>query len=162
MIISFTGHRPNKLGGYNTPNPTSVWIKQKIKEELLDLNPDTVITGMALGVDQWAAEVCLELDIPFIAAVPFKGQENVWPDKSKQYYYYLLSKAQMIEVVCEGIYDPQKLQIRNEWLVNNSDIIIAIWDKSKGGTGNCVNYAMLRAKPIIFINPKDMEKNDSI
>ena len=31
---------------------------------------------MALGTDQWAAKIALELSIPYIAAVPFRGQES--------------------------------------------------------------------------------------
>lgn len=41
-------------------------------------------------------------------------------------------------------------------MVNNSDIVIAVWNGSKGGTGNCVNYAKMQKKEIIVINPDDI------
>ena len=40
-------------------------------------------------------------------------------------------------------------------MVDNSDIIIAVWDGTKGGTYNCVQYAKKKNKEIIQINPKE-------
>lgn len=57
----------------------------------------------------------------------------------------------------QGRYNPYKLQIRNEYMVDNADVVIAVWDGSKGGTCNCVNYAKKIGKNIIQINPKDIE-----
>lgn len=38
-------------------------------------------------------------------------------------------------------------------MVDKSDIVIAIWDGSNSGTGNCVNYAKSKNKKIIKIDP---------
>ena len=46
-----------------------------------------------------------------------------------------------------------KMQTRNEWMVNHCDKLIAVWNGSDGGTGNCVNYAKSINKEIIYINP---------
>lgn len=157
MIVAFTGHRPDKLGGYNLPNDTYNLVCQKIESALKELKPEKVIVGMALGVDQWAAHIAVKLGIPFIAAVPFIGQEGVWPAQSKTIYKILLAKASEIVIVSEGGYSAQKLQIRNEWMVNQllnpEDRLIAIWDGTKGGTGNCVEYATNAGKEIYRINP---------
>ena len=155
MIICFTGHRPDKLGGYNLPNPTYIKVCQKIEAALQELNPDKAISGMALGVDQWAAAICIKLGIPFTAAIPFAGQEAIWPAASKKTFAKLLSKAADQVIVSEGGYSAHKLQIRNEWMVDHSDLVIAIWDGSKGGTGNCVDYATRVGKKIHRINPND-------
>jgi uncharacterized phage-like protein YoqJ len=48
------------------------------------------------------------------------------------------------------------MQKRNEYMVDNSDIVIAVWDGSKGGTYNCVKYAEKLGKKIIVINPKEI------
>ena len=87
MIAAFTGHRPNKLGGFKIPNPIYNFINDEITRTLTDLKPKKVITGMALGVDQWAAEVCIKLGVPFVAAVPFRGQELYWPEESRKRYF---------------------------------------------------------------------------
>lgn len=157
-IVAFAGHRPDKLPnketGYNLPNPTYIHICQQLEKTLLELKPDKAISGMALGVDSYAANVCIKLGIPFIAAIPFIGQEKMWPDKSKKAYHALLSKAAEKVIVCEGAYAPYKMQIRNEWMVNNADILIGVWDGSKGGTGNCIEYAKSIGKKIIIIDPR--------
>lgn len=50
MIVAFTGHRPDKLGGYKLPNPTYVKVCQQIETKLVELKPEKIISGMALGV----------------------------------------------------------------------------------------------------------------
>lgn len=154
MIVSFTGHRPNKLGGYNLPNPTYLHVCKQIHKVLREINPDKVISGMALGVDQWAANIALRLGLPLVAAVPFVGQEKAWPEKSQKIFNILLGKASEYHIVSEGDYTAQKMQIRNEWMVDRADTVIAVWDGTPGGTGNCVKYAESKFKKIIFINPR--------
>lgn len=154
MIVAFTGHRPDKLGGYKLPNPTYIRVCQSLDQALRDLKPEKAISGMALGIDQWAANVCIKLSIPFIAAVPFEGQEKIWPEVSKRIYNNLIAKAAERVVVCEGSYSADKMQLRNEWMVDHCDLLIAVWDGSAGGTGNCVKYAESVKKKILCINPR--------
>lgn len=150
MICAFTGHRPSpKLGGYQ-PNPIQAAVIQAIREKLIELRPSAVISGMALGVDQWATQVCIDLGIPFTAAVPFKGQEAVWPRESQQVWRDLLSRAAKVIYVCDGGRLARSMQRRNEWMSNHCDRLVAVWDGSDGGTANCVNYHRIRhpTKPI--------------
>lgn len=51
MILAFTGHRPDKLGGYSETNPLRAQITYEIMKQLYELKPTGVISGMALGVD---------------------------------------------------------------------------------------------------------------
>lgn len=94
--ICFTGHRPNKLGGYTEPNPISIRVRRALREtiqrEHFDHQVQTFITGMAQGVDLWAGEVVRELVIDsglplrLIAAIPFIEQPLVWrPDGWKRW-----------------------------------------------------------------------------
>lgn len=157
MIVAFTGHRPDKLGGYVLPNPTYKSICAKIETALKELKPEKVISGMALGIDQWAANIAFKLGIPFLAAVPFIGQDGKWPLESRRIYKILLARATETVIVSEGAYAAAKLQVRNEWMVdqlqNPDDVLIACWDGSKGGTGNCVAYAEKQKKMIYRIVP---------
>lgn len=153
MIIAVTGHRANKLGGYKLPNPTYIKVCQEIEKNLLKLKPDKVISGMALGADQYFAYVAHKLNIPFIAAVPFIGQESAWPNQSQITYNKLIKFASEVVIVSPGEYSAHKMQIRNEWMVDHCDILLAIWDGSAGGTANCINYAKLKNKSIIYIDP---------
>lgn len=154
MKIAFTGHRPDKLGGYNLPNPVYIHVCQEIDKTLKELKPEKVITGMALGIDQWAASIAYKLKIPYLAAIPFESQECKWPEKSQKTYRMLRKLASEEVIVSEGGYAAHKMQIRNEWMVNNCDILIAIYNGDKsGGTYNCIEYAESINKKIIYIDP---------
>jgi uncharacterized phage-like protein YoqJ len=155
MIVCFTGHRPDKLMGYKIPNPMYNWIKNQLTNTLKKIKPTSAISGMALGVDTWAVEVCIDLNIPYVSAIPFKGQENYWPEHSRKYYNELLMKASKIHIVNTGGFAGWKMQNRNEWMVDNSDLLIAVFNGSDGGTKNCYDYAVKKNKEIIRINPLD-------
>ena len=46
------------------------------------------------------------------------------------------------------------MQIRNRWMVDNSDLVLAVFDgKKEGGTWNCVKYAKSKNKEIVVIKP---------
>lgn len=156
----FTGHRPDKLGGYDYNSEKNLLIKKYLKKECIDLiltkNVDTFVFGGALGIDQMAFDVVYELkntytNLKLIIAVPFSSQDSNWPDKSSKYYRSQLRKANEIIYVDtldsykikgyeEGKYYPAKMQKRNEYMVDISDYIIAYYDGSSGGTGNCLKY----------------------
>jgi uncharacterized phage-like protein YoqJ len=160
MILAFTGHRPDKLPdkktGYKIPNPTYLYIYCEISKALKKFEPEKVISGMALGVDQVGAMVAHRLGIPFIAAIPFEGQEKMWPEKSQRTYQALLNKASEVVIVSPGGYAANKMQIRNEWMVNHCDLLIGVWNGDQsGGTYNCLEYAKSVGKEIYCINPKD-------
>jgi isocitrate lyase len=121
MIIAFTGHRPNKLGSYKLPNPTYIHVCQQIEKVLKELKPEKVISGMAQGTDLWAANIAYKLNIPFIAAVPFIGQEKAWPEKSQKIYHNLLNKATETVIVSEGRYSAYKMQVRSQYMCKHSD-----------------------------------------
>ncbi|WP_188052008.1 hypothetical protein [Azospirillum sp. Sh1] len=40
------------------------------------------------------------------------------------------------------------MNTRNEWMVDHSDRLLALWDGSQGGTANCVRYARGLGRPI--------------
>lgn len=152
FVVAFTGHRPEKLGGYGAVNTVRDVLKESLSKRLLDLRAEhsdlRCISGMALGFDQWAVEVCIDLGIPFEAAIPFQGQESCWPEASQAHYRELLKKAATVTVVCEGVYAPWKMQRRNEHMTNNCDLLLAAWDGSSGGTANCVRYAQRIGKTV--------------
>lgn len=137
MIVAGTGHRPNKLGGYS----------EEATERLVNLamrnlgGATRVISGMALGWDTALALAALELEIPLTAAVPFHGQERMWPKSSQDRFHKILDQADDIVYVCDKGYAAWKMQVRNEYMVDKCDVLLALWDGSEGGTGNCIKYA---------------------
>lgn len=126
MIISATGHRPNKLGGYDTKISNILFDVAEDWITGTDLSITKIISGMALGWDQTVAWAAYNLNIPFIAAVPFEGQERMWPSQSQRNYQYLLKVAYEVIIVTEGQYAPWKMQVRNEWMVDRCDAMLAL------------------------------------
>jgi uncharacterized phage-like protein YoqJ len=159
MILAGTGYRPDKLPnketGYIIPNPTFNFVCKEIKKNLLLYKPEKVISGMSQGFDLYLAFVAVKLNIPFVAAVPFKGQETMWPTKSQEVYKKLLNKASDVVIVSPGSYSAYKMQTRNRYLVDNCDLLLACIKPSEtsGGTFNCVNYAKYINRNIVYINP---------
>ena len=138
-VFAGTGHRPPKLGGYSRLVESRLeWFACDV---LRQLGATQVISGMALGWDQALAEAARQLSIPYIAAVPFAGQESRWPEPSRNKFNHLLESAEQVIVVSEGGYSPHKMQIRNEWMVDHCEYVLAMWDGSSGGTANCIKYA---------------------
>ena len=146
LTICGTGHRPDKLGGYT--DEAFKKLTEFIKDILAADKPGHVISGMALGFDQALATAAMELSIPWTAALPVKEVNPRWFPKSKAYHNFLLTQATKIHVVCEGGYAAWKLQSRNKWMVDNSHVVLALWNGSSGGTANCVTYANQTKKPV--------------
>lgn len=147
MIVAVTGHRPDKLGGYS--QATLNKLVALAESELKRLDALTVITGMALGWDQAVAVAASNLGIPFLASVPFDGQESRWPSSSQAFYKDVLSRAKAVVVVNPGTYQAWKMQARNVYMVDRCDKLLAMWNGTSGGTANCVRYAESVGKPIV-------------
>lgn len=138
----FTGHRPEKLGA-------SEWkIKAALKKEIraaVSEEYTVFITGMARGVDLWAAETVLELRergaaIRLICAVPFPGFERRWEQTWRERYREVLERADLQKIICPT-YSKDCFQVRNRWMVDHSSQVIAVYNGTGGGTHNTLEYA---------------------
>jgi uncharacterized phage-like protein YoqJ len=164
FFVAFTGHRPDKIGGYNPNAEKRIWVREQIQAQLergLAKHGEKlwVITGGALGVDQDAAEIAHEMGIPFTVMIPCVEQEAMWPREAKQRYWNMLEVASEVVQVSEKTYAEDKfcMQRRNMQMIDCADIVIAVWDGSTGGTKNAVDYAEESGLKIIFIDPNNFE-----
>lgn len=160
--LCFTGHRPDKLNGYNSEDNLDLInaLYFKIETAIKD-GVETFISGMALGVDMWSAETVLKLrkeypHIKLVCAIPCKNHSAKWGQESKKQWQSIVDKANEVIYVSEEPYTNWCMQDRNKFMVDNSDIVLAVWDGTPGGTSNCVTYAMSQKKNIDRINPKDL------
>lgn len=149
LTAAFTGHRPPKLGGYG--DKTDEQLIALASFILRETKPDKVIVGMALGWDMNVAYTAIRNHIPVIAAIPFLGQEKLWPQVSQERYKRILERCADVVIVSRGDYAAVKMQIRNEWMVDNADHLIALWNGTHGGTGNCVQYALKHRVPTLHV-----------
>lgn len=168
MKVSFTGHRPDKIGGYDENNALRIQIKQDIRYFLrgqLNETPDlTVLVGGALGVDTDVARECWRLGIPYILCAPCRNQDARWNNTSRATYRTMSELASEIIYVYDGDYKTsQCLFDRNQYMVDNSDKLVAVWNGDKfGGTWSCMSYAKRVNKPITYIKAELGDKNESM
>ena len=162
LSVAFTGHRPNKLNGYNRyDNFKLIRVIRFEIERLYNLGYKEFVSGMALGVDQWAAEEVIDFrdthpDVRLVAAIPCLGQESMWRPYSQREYKRILDRADEIVQVSNKSYEPKCMQVRNEYMVDRADLVLAVWDGSYGGTANCYRYAKKSMKEVIIINPNNL------
>ena len=148
----FTGHRPEKLNG------TESTIKLVLREQISCAIHDGLtvfITGMARGVDIWAAEIVLDLrkrnkEIKLICAIPHDGFADRWSPYWKQLYKHILNEADLTRVISNG-YHTGVYQVRNEWMVNHSARVIAVFNGQPGGAKNTIDYAYRQGVPVVFV-----------
>lgn len=146
MIICGTGHRPDKLGGYDRE---TFYMGASLATKYLSGTGNRVISGGALGWDQMLAQAALDLNVPLTLALPFPDFYSKWPKSSQDYLELLVSQADEVKYVCAEGYAPWKMQQRNEWMVDKADKVVALWNGTSGGTSNCVKYAEKVGKPIV-------------
>lgn len=147
----FTGHRPHKL---HQPEWVIVAGLKKCIRDAVGAGFVTFISGMARGVDIWAAEIVLKLKeeghpIHLIAAVPHEGFERSWDKDWKKRYDDVLAKADLVKVICPK-YHRGCYQVRNEWMVNHSARLIAAYNGEPGGTKNTIDYASRQGVETVY------------
>lgn len=138
----FTGHRPNKLD-YSEGEIKSL-LEMAIDNAISD-GYVTFITGMAEGVDIWAAEIVLEKkkdnkDLHLICAVPHPGFEKRRSKYETERYENIIKNADYVTTISDNYYRAC-YQKRNIWMVNHSSLVIAVFNGTASGTKNTVDYA---------------------
>lgn len=166
--MSFTGYRPNRLGGFAGERAMIIQsgVKKKMIEVILRAHAkgySRFVSGGALGIDQIAAEAILEVRdrgylVELVMALPFPSQDRKWPPYAQEKYRRLLSRADEIIYCSEDPYAVWKMQKRNVWMVDNSSVVVAFWAGDAGGTKNCVEYARSKQKSTLIINPYTLEE----
>lgn len=163
--LSFTGHRPQSLPfGYNEDDPRCLKLKSILKGEIIKLiegkGVTKMISGMAIGIDMFCAEIVLELkkqypQISLECAIPCENQASKWKEPARNRYFDILEKSDIMTML-QKKYTYNCMQKRNEYMVNKSDFLIAVWNGTGSGTGNTVKYAKTCGKEILIINPNEL------
>lgn len=159
---AFTGHRPQSLPfGFNEADERCIALKQKLRDEIIrQIEENGVthfITGMAIGVDMFAAEIVLGLKsayngITLECAFPCETQAEKWSEALRDRYFDIASKCDK-ETLLQQLYTPDCMHKRNRYMVDQADYIIAVWNGKPSGTGKTVQYAQQQGKPVRVINP---------
>ena len=162
----FTGHRLQKLPfRFNEMDPQCLKLKKVLASEIERLITEEdishFISGMAIGVDMFAAEAVLKLKrkhrgTTLEAAIPCDNQDAKWTEPLRIRYQKLLEKCDRTTQT-EKHYTADCMHKRNRYMVDSSDYVIAVWDGSPSGTGVTVRYAMEKKRKLTVIHPVTME-----
>ena len=149
----FTGHRPEKL----------LCSKEQITTDLTTAIDNaisdgyrTFISGMAMGVDIWAAQIVLEKKtvlpgLHLICALPFPGFGDRWSSQWSDAYREIIAQADLVKNISPA-FSYASFQRRNKWMVDHSVRVIAVYNGCSGGTRNTMIYAQQNNVPCILIS----------
>ena len=162
-VCSFTGHRPDKFNfKYNENDVECIMLKSKLIQEIERLyfqGFKLFLTGCAMGVDIWCAEIVLDLkrkfnDIELYCIIPFEKQSEKWKQEYKLRYNYILENCTR-QILLQKEYTKDCYLKRNKFLIDKANVIIGVYDENhlSSGTKNTLNYALNMNKKIILVDP---------
>lgn len=150
--------------GFNEEDERCINLKKTLREQIINLIENEGVThfisGMAIGVDMYAAEIVLGLKasypgITLESAIPCESQAAKWSEALRDRYFDIASKCDK-ETLIQTHYSPDCMDKRNRYMVDHADVLIAVWDGSPSGTGKTVRYAHQQGKSVITINPRTL------
>ena len=138
----FTGHRPNKLD--YSESEIKLLLETAIDNAISD-GYVTFITGMAEGVDIWAAEIVLEKKkhntaLHLICAIPHPRFEKRRSEYETERYENIIKNTDYVTTISDNYYRAC-YQERNIWMVDHSSLVITVFNGTTSGTKNTVDYA---------------------
>ncbi len=167
MIVSFTGHRPDKIAGYHSsPREVEVALRRALAEEIVRLSAegaDTFVSGMAPGFDLWAADEVLRLrgegrigsDVRLVLAVPYPKFERSFAKEWHPLYHFVEESADEIVYLSQG-YHHGCYHRRNDYLAEQADVVVAYYEGSKGGTHYTLRKAAQWGKTIVNLHQREL------
>ena len=135
ITCMFTGHRPQNLSfRFNEDDYRCQELKRRLAiliREKIENGVTCFLSGMAIGVDCYAAEIVLSLkrefpNISLYAIVPCSNQSCKWNDKQIARYNSILKQCDKV-VTLQDAYTPDCMQRRNRYMVEHSDCVIAVF-----------------------------------
>lgn len=155
---AFTGHRPQKfLWRYDETDERCVKLKEALAKEIEKLLAEgytDFLSGMAEGVDTWAAEIVLALReknpaLKLHCILPCREQADKWSNSARERYRDILDQADSI-VYVNRVYKKNCMLERNRFLVDHADLLLAVYNgEQRGGTAATVRYAEKMKVPVL-------------
>ena len=151
----FSGHRPEKLR--ISESEAKDWLNKQIDNAIAE-GFVTFITGCAMGIDIWAAQIVLEKrkanqQLHLIAATPYPGFGYRWKPEWREQYHQLLKDADLVRSISDHYTDDCFMK-RNAWMVDHSSLLIAVYNGAPGGTKNTIEYAIQQGVRIVQTIPE--------
>lgn len=158
--VSFSGYRPKKLPDFGDEIAFSIeTLKSGLHDAILQAISngfDTFLVGMAEGFDMYCAESIIACKsenpkIKLISVIPFDDRRG-----RSERYINIINNTDDI-VILSDEYSRGSYYARNEYMINNSSMLICYYDGRLGGTEYTVDYANKKGVKVINLAPKDLE-----
>ena len=158
---SFSGYRPEKLPwGEDESDERCRELKRRlfhIAEALHDAGYRHFLCGMARGCDIYFCEAVLMLrdiypDVTVEAVLPCSEQADKWGNAWRERYFELVGRCDR-ETLISMHYTNGCMQRRNRYMVDNSALIVTVFDGRSGGTMTTRKYAASKGLEIIDLRP---------
>lgn len=159
---AFTGHRPKSFPWkYDEAARDCVLLKEILTAQIMALTNRGVtdfLSGMALGVDLWSAQIVLDLReknpaLNLYCILPCENQEVKWPASMQEQYRSILEQANDVVYVGRE-YNRKCMLKRNRYLVDHASILLAVYNGVwRSGTGATIRYAQKLGREICIIDP---------
>lgn len=159
-----TGHRPNgfpfdyfkdeeKRNAYLTALQSKIGLA-------IEQGATQFISGMSLGVDLDFAEIILKLKAKFPitleCAMPYPDYFVRWSFEDEKRNYEILKSADKVTLVSDRYFNGCLFK-RNRYMVDKSDLVIAVFNgEKKGGTFYTLSYAEKQGKHIQIIDLREL------
>ncbi len=167
-VCSFTGHRPEKFTFKNNEEHIDcIRLKAMLIKEIENLYLDGVkyfLTGCAMGVDIWCAEIVIQLkekynDINLFSVIPCNEHHKNWNEIYKKRLKNVLDNSTKIIKLQEEYTEDCYLK-RNKYLVDKSTVVLGVYNLKfkRSGTRSTLSYAMKENKEVIIIDVPKIEK----
>ena len=144
--VGITGHQPFLLGGYDDAAANK--LKQFAYNWLNKNKPKEVVSGLAAGWDTAVADAAVMAKIPLISALAYKGQADHWPEDARSKQDQLIKNSEYVYIHADekehGCYSK-----RDHWVLERSDVILALWSGVDGGTARAIAKASKMEKLVI-------------
>lgn len=146
MVISFCGHREFTPDAEKEKTIIDILLKYSETEQ------EVICYTGGYGAFDWFAASCIKktkkaaLNIVNCLVIPYITQSHL--DRIS------LHEKEFDEIIYPPLEDvPPKFAIirRNEWMIDNSDLLIACVKYSWGGAARTLEYAKRRGKTILLI-----------
>lgn len=135
MIFGVTGHRELNAEPGEVLSFARLIAARMVKEGCTEL-----ISGMALGWDIAITEAMADLNVPFIAALPFPQQDSIWRPEDQERYLRLLNRARTVWVAGKVPLYSFYLQ-RDKLIVQTCSRLWALNSGRPSGTNTTVLFA---------------------
>lgn len=151
--VMVTGHRPQHLTAEQQSFARAELdrLAVKVRDEHGAVE---AISGMALGADTWWAQAALAAGLTLAAYIPSEGQPSKWRPADRERWRELRAAARREVVVGGAQYDVRMLHARNDAMLRDADLVIAVWSPSKttGGTASAVRKARALGLDVVVVD----------